>query len=139
MDGMILDEALLVLGAIVIVCSLRMFHKTRSFIARCVTTTATVVGHRVEESDEGVDYIAVMRFVDADGRPHELEGSGARGVRQPPENGETISITYDPLMPSNAWPSGSPGAWMIPSLVFVIGVAAIASGIALRGGLKVEW
>ena len=124
------DEIALTAGVLLIILSERAFRRTRVFVARCLSTEGAVVDHTVEENDSGVHYYAVIRFVDSSGSSHQLIRGPA--VRQPPKHGSTVPITYDPSYPANAWITGTAAPWVIPWVIRIAGVAAVAGGVLLR-------
>ncbi|HYR28584.1 MAG TPA: DUF3592 domain-containing protein [Thermoanaerobaculia bacterium] len=121
----------LVAGGLLVLWSLWIFIATKRFRARCVTTQGTVVAYTTEpDSDDGADwYYAVIGYTDAAGVAHKI--GGGHGLRQPPEIGESCSVTYDPEMPENAFLTASGCMWLIPVIVLVAGLAAIGAGIVL--------
>ena len=131
MSGL-LDECVLALGALLIVLSVRMFYRTRAFIARCRIADGRITHYDTEpDSDSGVEYyFARVRFRDVSGAEHEIYGSG--GLREPPTVGRQVQVTYDPTYPANAWPTGSKKVWFLPWLVLLLGVATIVIGFVVR-------
>ena len=131
MIGSLLDELTFTAGAILIAFSLIAFRRTRRFIARCRTAEGRIAGYTTEEdSEDGVWYFSRIRFTDAAGVEREIPGS--RGQRQPPVVGETMPITYDPAYPTNAWITGTAAPWVLPWIVLIAGLAAVAGGFVLR-------
>src|SRR5688500_12946515 len=116
------DEIALAAGAVLIVLAVIMFRQTRRFVRRCLLTEGTVIGHTEEEDDGGVYYFSLIGFVDSDGVSHQLTGSA---LREPPEQGVIVPITYDPKYPRNAWITGKPAPWVLPWFVALLGLAAV--------------
>src|SRR5688500_7423152 len=127
-----MEEFAFGIGLVLLVLAFLAFRKTRTFIARCRTTDGTIAGFTEEQdSDSGLTYYySVIRFVDSSGTSHEIRGS--RGLQEPPTIGTPVSITYDPGRPLNAWTSGTAAPWVIPWLVLIAGLCAIAGGVAVR-------
>lgn len=117
-------------GALLIVLSVAAFRGTRKFLTKCVTTDGTIVAYTTEESEEGVYYYSVMRFIDANGESHDI--GGPHGLQSPPEVGTAVSITYDPASPTNAWIAGTASPWVIPWLLMLAGLAFVIGGFVVR-------
>lgn len=122
------DEATLFVGVILIIASFAAFWRTRKFITRCRTADGYVAGYNTEDSDEGVSYFSQIRFADSAGVEHEILGSG---LRQPPEVGKRVSITYDPSYPTNAWVTGSAAPWVIPWVIVLVGAAVVVAAFVI--------
>ncbi len=125
-----LDEITLAIGVLLIVLALAAFRRTRKFIAKCRTAGGHISGYTTEESEEGVYYFSVIRFRGSSGVEHEIRGPN--GLQEPPTIGETVSITYDPAYPTNAWVTGTAAPWAIPWFVLLLGVAAMIGGFVVR-------
>ncbi|MFP5246659.1 MAG: DUF3592 domain-containing protein, partial [Thermoanaerobaculia bacterium] len=126
-----LDEATFAIGAILIFVGLALFRRTRTFISECRTTTGHITGYTKEDSDEGPPfYFSVIRFRDTSGVEREIRGP--HGLQEPPTVGTEVSITYDATYPTNAWITGTPGPWVIPWLVLIVGVAVVIAGFVVR-------
>lgn len=125
------DEITLAIGVILMLTAVAAFRRTRKFIAACRTTPGRITGYRSEESDEGpVFHFAVIRFRDASGVEREMPGP--HGLQEPPIVGAEVSITYDPAYPANAWISGSTAPWVIPWLILIAGIGAVAASFVIR-------
>jgi len=128
-DGF-LDEITLAIGVLLIIFGLAAFRRTRKFVAQCRTAEGHISGYTTEDSDEGVYYFSVIRFRGRSGVEHEIRG--AHGLQEPPTVGETVSITYDPAHPANAWITGTAAPWAIPWFVLLLGVATVVGGFVVR-------
>ena len=125
-----LDEITLAIGVLLIAFGLAAFRRTRKFIADCLTTEGRISGYTTEDSEDGVYYFSIIRFRGQSGVEHEIRGP--HGLQEPPTIGETVSITYDPAHPTNAWITGTTAPWVIPWLVLLLGVATVIGGFVVR-------
>src|SRR5688572_16532775 len=123
MIGSLLDEITFAIGGVLILLALAALRRTRKFIARCRTADGRIAGYTSQDSEEGVYYFSVIRFRDASDVEHEIRGSS--GLRQPPEVGAAVPITYDPASPTNAWITGTAAPWVLPWFVLLAGIALV--------------
>jgi hypothetical protein len=126
----LLDDGMLAVGALLILGAVAMFRHTKKFIARCRTAEGRITSYTTDDSDEGVCYYAVVRFLDAAGAEHEVRGSS--GLQRPPKVGKRVTITYDPANPTNAWPSKSGAPWVLPWLVLLAGIGCSIAGLVIH-------
>ena len=128
---MSLHQAVFALAALLLLGSLAMFRRTRTFIARCRAAEGRIVSYTRDDSTEGgIFYFYVIRFRDASGVEHDIPGP--HGLQEPPVVGTTVAITYDPSYPTNAWITGSAAPWVLPWIVLLAGIAAVIAGFVVR-------
>ncbi|MEO6260001.1 MAG: DUF3592 domain-containing protein [Thermoanaerobaculia bacterium] len=132
--GDFLDEITIASGLLLIVWSAALFRATRRWRSKCVTTEGRIVGFTESYDSDGSStmYFDKIHFTDLKGQAVEI--GGPHGRPHPPELGESLSITYDPTYPKNAFITGSFSPWVIPALILTAGVVALAVGAAIHFG-----
>jgi hypothetical protein len=123
---------LTVVGAVFAFHGLRVFGRTRRFVAASASAKGTVtdsVGRWY--SDPGVSKLShpVARFVTGDGRTVEFESQV--GSNLAPKVGQEVTVLYDPLNPKEARIRSFMMLWALPSIFTVLGVLLLVPGVLM--------
>ena len=127
---------LTVVGAVFVFHGLRVFGRTRRFVAVSASAKGTVtdsVGrwHRNPGDTPGSSRLShpVVRFVTQEGRTVEFESQV--GSNLSPGIGQEVTVIYDPLNPQDARISSFMMLWALPAVFTVLGVLLLVPGALL--------
>jgi hypothetical protein len=125
---------LTVVGAVFAFHGLRVFGRTRRFVAASASAKGTVtdsVGRWYGDpgDDPGVSKLShpVVRFVTGDGRTVEFESQV--GSNLAPKVGQEVTVLYDPLDPKEARIRSFMMLWALPSIFTLLGALLLVPGV----------
>ena len=125
----VIGFVLMGVGVLFLLIGLRLFMRILRFLARSVTTQATVVDIDVTDSD-GLSYSPVLRFTTADGRSVQfVHQYGHDEVRW--EIGELMRVVYDPDDPDDARLDTFAGRYLGTIVTTSIGLVFLGVGAAI--------
>jgi len=133
--GHLTNEALAIIGPILIVYSVFSFFHTRFFVKHCADAEGEVI--RLERSFSGgqapmYDYVPVFQFTAANGQSYTV--TSATGSNPPGFSvGEQVSVRYDPRNPSDARIHTFLQTWGSSLISGLIGIGFLAFGLQSLG------
>ncbi len=128
-EDAVIGFILMAVGALFVLIGLRLFVRIRRFLARAVTTQATVVDVEVTDSD-GPSYAPVLRFTIPDGRTVQfVHQYGHDEVRW--EVGELMGVVYDPDDPDDARLDSVAGRYLGTIITTLVGLVLLGVGAAI--------
>lgn len=129
------------LGGIFAVAGLRGAMSWQSFRRRSVTCTGLVTEIRAVSSKSSDSnsfiYYPVLAFRTVDGKDVQTQAvNGSNPTLL--EEGQQVTVLYDPRDPTTAYAGRGPGGWLVPLVLFVIGAPVAAFGIYGLVGVVTE-
>ena len=135
--GRIMAVSFLVGGIAMGAGAIALFNYMRTFAATATTCIGTLVAYQsVKSKSDGltnsgaVNHYPIVEFIDATGTKRRFTASTGSN-QKPYAVGAEITVQYDPKDPDNADIESKLYQWMIPALVFGLGAASLAAGIAI--------
>ena len=135
--GRVMAVGFLVGGAAMGVGGLAIFNHMRAFAATSSKCTGKLVAYKTSRSNSGdlagrraANHYPVVEFIDFDGVKRRFTGSTGSN-QKPYALGADVPVMYDPKDPESADVESKLYQRMIPALVFGMGAAAFAVGIAI--------
>ena len=135
--GRIMAVSFLVGGAAMGAGGIAIFNHMRTSAATATTCIGKLVAYESLKSDTGdltksraANHYPVVEFIDLNGIKRRFTASTGSN-QKPYALGAEITVQYDPKDPENADIESKLYQWMIPALVFGLGAASLAVGIAI--------
>ena len=135
--GRVMAVSFLVGGIAMGAGAIALFNYMRTFAATATTCIGKLVAYQsVKSRSDGltngraVNHYPIVEFVDAAGTKRRFTASTGSN-QKPYVVGAEITVQYDPKDPENADIESKLYQWMIPALVFGLGAASLAAGIAI--------
>jgi hypothetical protein len=118
------------MGASLLAIGLFFFFRTRSFLARAVRVTGTVLDFEVSSGSEGTTYQPVVSYATREGETCRFTDSVATS---PPgfSVGESVPVAYDPANPTQAKLLKPFRLWFVAGLLSSMGVLFVVIGVVI--------
>ena len=135
--GRIMAVSFLVGGAAMAAGGVAIFNQMRTFAATATTCIGKLVAYKSVKlatrelmTGGARNHYPVVEFIDLNGIKQRFTASTGSN-QKPYALGAEITVQYDPKDPENADIESKLFQWMIPALVFGLGAASLAAGIAI--------
>ncbi len=135
--GRIMAVSFLVGGAAMGVGGIAIFNHMRTFAATAIKCTGKLVAYKTSGAYAGgsptrraANHYPIVEFIDFHGAKQRFTASTGSN-QKPYALGAEVRVMYDPKDSESADIESKLYQWMIPALVFGLGAAAFAVGIAI--------